>query len=214
MKSTSTPKETNSTAMNVSTSTAGVRRRTARGNQDEEENAATLNLGQEFEVQQVGHDGEVSDLITLNLSEARILIRSALKMRKKIMTPNGEFKDTTDLDMDDMDDMDDDHGNDDDNNEIAKAAIAVGANEVLKKTLDYLSVFSRFRDTETVAAVEALLKAPENSDLHPFEISQLGSLACEDVDEAKTLIPSLANKKSDDELQNILNQLSRLETPY
>ncbi|CEP24244.1 unnamed protein product [Cyberlindnera jadinii] len=197
--------------MNVSTSTAGVRRRTARGNLDEEENAATLNLGPEFDIHQIGHDGEVSDLIALNLSEARILIRSALKMRKKVMTPNGEFKDTADVDMDDLDD---DDGNDEDNNEIAKAAIAVGANEVLKKTLDYLSAFSRFRDTETVAAVEALLKAPENSDLHPFEVAQLGSLACDDVDEAKTLIPSLANKKSDDELKTILNQLSRLETPY
>jgi DNA-directed RNA polymerase II subunit RPB4 len=203
--------ETTEQQMNVSTSTAGVRRRTAKAHQGEEENAATLNLGAEFDVHQIGHDGEVSDLITLNLSEARILIRSALKMRKKVMTPNGEFKDVSEVDMADLDD---DNGDDDDNNEIAKAAIAVGANEVLKKTLDYLSVFSRFRDTETVAAVEALLKAPENSDLHPFEIAQLGSLSCDDVDEAKTLIPSLSNKKSDEELQNILNQLSRLETPY
>lgn len=195
--------------MNVSTSTAGVRRRTARGSQDVEENAATLNLGPEFDVRQQGHDGEVSDLIALNLSEARILIRSALKMRKRVMTPAGEFRDTGDMDLDDLDD-----GNDDDNNEIAKAAIAVGANEVLKKTLDYLSVFARFRDTETVAAAEQLLKAPENSDLHPFETAQLGSLACDDVDEAKTLVPSLVNKKTDEELQNILNQLSRLETPY
>lgn len=169
-----------------------------------------LQLGSEFAVKQVGHDGETSDLITLNLSEARILIRSALKMRKKIMTPQGAFIENPSIEDDD----DDDDGNDDDNNEIAKAAIAVGANEVLKKTLDYLTVFSRFRDTDTLSAVENVLKAPENGNLHPFEIAQLGSLACDDVDEAKTLIPSLVGKKTDEELQSILNQLSRLETPY
>jgi DNA-directed RNA polymerase II subunit RPB4 len=207
--------------MNVSTSTSGVRRRTVKSTQEQEENAAVLNLGPEFGVKQLGHDGEEVDLITLNLSEARIIIRSALKERKKLMTPNGEFKDEDQInndlrnlndDDDDVDDDDDD--DDDDNNEIAKAAIAVGANEVLKKTLDYLSTFARFKDTQTCSAVEQLLKAPENSNLHPFEIAQLGSLACDEADEAKTLIPSLADKKSDSELQNILNQLARLETPY
>ncbi|ONH66256.1 DNA-directed RNA polymerase II subunit RPB4 [Cyberlindnera fabianii] len=64
------------------------------------------------------------------------------------------------------------------------------------------------------AVKQNVLKAPENGNLHPFEIAQLGSLACDDVDEAKTLIPSLVGKKTDEELQSILNQLSRLETPY
>ncbi|ODQ57566.1 hypothetical protein WICANDRAFT_35144 [Wickerhamomyces anomalus NRRL Y-366-8] len=164
--------------MNVSTSTSGIKRRTVKTLNEEEENAATLHLGPEFDIKQYTHDGEAMDLIALNLSEARIVIRTALKERKKLMTPN------------------------------------VGANEVLKKTLDYLSVFARFRDSETCAAVEQVLKTPENSNLHPFELAQLGSLACDDTDEAKTLIPSLGNKKTDDELQNILNQLSRLETPY
>jgi len=201
--------------MNVSTSTSGIKRRSVKSLNEEEENAATLHLGSEFGIKQLTHDGETQDLIALNLSEARIIIRSALKERKKLMTPNGEFKENAaSLDAMDDEDIEDDDGNDDDNNEIAKAAIAVGANEVLKKTLDYLSVFSRFRDSQTCSAVEQLLKSPENSNLHPFELAQLGSLACDDTDEAKTLIPSLNNKKSDEELQNILNQLSRLETPY
>ncbi len=203
--------------MNVSTSTSGIKRRTVKTLNEEEENAATLHLGPEFDIKQYTHDGEAMDLIALNLSEARIVIRTALKERKKLMTPNGEFRENVTLNPDDDEDKKDDvdeDDNDDDNNEIAKAAIAVGANEVLKKTLDYLSVFARFRDSETCAAVEQVLKTPENSNLHPFELAQLGSLACDDTDEAKTLIPSLGNKKTDDELQNILNQLSRLETPY
>lgn len=202
--------------MNVSTSTSGIKRRSVKSLSEEEENAASLHLGSEFDIKQFTHDGEPMELIALNLSEARIVIRTALKERKKLMTPNGEFRENVDLgeDDDDKKDDDDDEDGDDDNNEIAKAAIAVGANEVLKKTLDYLSVFARFRDSETCAAVEQVLKTPENSNLHPFELAQLGSLACDDTDEAKTLIPSLGNKKSDDELQNILNQLSRLETPY
>lgn len=199
--------------MNVSTSTAGIKRRSVKSLNEEEENAATLHLGSEFDVRQYNHDGEPEDLIALNQSEARILIRSALKQRKKIMTPNGEFKEKANDQIEDESD-DEDDGQDDDNNEIAKAAIAVGANEVLKKTLDYLSVFARFRDAQTCSAVEQLLKSPENSNLHPFELAQLASLACDDADEAKTLIPSLSNKKTDEELQNILNQLSRLETPY
>lgn len=201
--------------MNVSTSTSGVRRRTVKSAQEAEENAAVLNLGPEFGLKQIGHSGEVVDLITLNLSEARIIIRSALKERKRLMTATGEFKDEDQINKELSNQNDDDDDNDDDdNNEIAKAAIAVGANEVLKKTLDYLSTFARFKDAQTCSAVEQLLKSPENSNLHPFEIAQLGSLSCDEADEAKTLIPSLSDKKTDAELQNILNQLARLETPY
>lgn len=79
---------------------------------------------------------------------------------------------------------------------------------VLRKTQEYLSIFARFRNEETVTAVENLLKSTENADLHPFEVAQLGSLACEEADEAKTLIPSLAKKKTDEELQLILSQVS------
>lgn len=44
--------------------------------------------------------------------------------------------------------------------------------------------------------------------MHPFEIAQLGSLGCDDADEAKTLIPSLANKRTDEELQDLLDHVS------
>lgn len=70
-----------------------------------------------------------------------------------------------------------------------------------------MSVFARFPNEETVTAVETLLHSAENSDLHPFEVAQLGSLACDDAEEAKTLIPSLAEKKTDEKLQLILDDV-------
>lgn len=42
-----------------------------------------LNLGREFDINQISHDGHASKLITLNLSETRILINAALKQRRK-----------------------------------------------------------------------------------------------------------------------------------
>lgn len=62
--------------------------------------------------------------------------------------------------------------------------------------------------------MEQLLKGPNNADLHPFEIAQLGSLGCDDADEAKTLIPSLANKRTDEELQDLLDHVSIIMAHY
>jgi hypothetical protein len=39
-----------------------------------------------------------------------------------------------------------------------------------------------------------------------------GSLACDSYDEAKTLIPSLANKMSDEELEAMLLEMQKLRT--
>lgn len=41
--------------------------------------------------------------------------------------------------------------------------------------------------------------------------SGTGSLCCENADEAKTLIPSLQDKISDDDLQYLLNEISKLQ---
>jgi len=38
---------------------------------------------------------------------------------------------------------------------------------------------------------------------------KLGSLCCELAEEAKTLIPSLADKISDEDLQELLNEISK-----
>lgn len=102
------------------------------------------------------------------------------------------------------------------------------------KTQDYLDVFARFKNTENITAVERVLGAQPQ--LEPFEKSQLGmapsiqfhkclkgmeglttpgaeaSLCCESAEEAKTLIPSLTNKITDVDLQDILDEITKLRT--
>jgi DNA-directed RNA polymerase II subunit RPB4 len=38
----------------------------------------------------------------------------------------------------------------------------------------------------------------------------IGSLCCDSAEEAKTLIPSLTDKISDDDLQELLNEITKL----
>ncbi|KAI9798947.1 MAG: RNA polymerase B [Piccolia ochrophora] len=77
--------------------------------------------------------------------------------------------------------------------------------EMLKKTQDYLNVFARFKQKENIEAVERLLAAHVN--LEPFERSQL-------AEEAKTLIPSLVNKKSDADLQELLDDILKMRYSF
>jgi len=81
-------------------------------------------------------------------------------------------------------------------------------NDVISKTQSYLDVFSRFKQREGVQAVEKMLM--NQKDLQAFERAQLGTLCCETAEEAKTLIPSLADKKSDDDLQELLDEITKL----
>ncbi|KAK2068713.1 hypothetical protein P8C59_003341 [Phyllachora maydis] len=81
--------------------------------------------------------------------------------------------------------------------------------EVLVKTLDYLDAFSRFKEKENVEAAERLLSA--HKQLTKFERAQLGSLGCADAEEAKTLIPSLVDKISDEDLQELVAELGSLQ---
>uniref|UniRef100_A0A060TC49 ARAD1D36894p n=1 Tax=Blastobotrys adeninivorans TaxID=409370 RepID=A0A060TC49_BLAAD len=178
--------------MNISTSTIQQRRKRPTQNITEEEDASQLKLGPEFDIEQITHDGVKTPLITLNLSETRLLINAAIKQRRKeAAAAAGQ-------------DFEDENTNDDDDEEDFS-----NSNEVLRKTQEYLALFARFRNEQTVGAVETLLKSDDNADLHPFEIAQLGSLACDEADEAKTLIPSLASKKTDQELQVLLDHLRR-----
>ena len=180
----------------------------------EEENAATLHLGEEFQLQQINHQGEEENLIALNLSEARLIIKETLQNRKKLFkawASNGSDKD---VEMDDEDSVNIHTQTQEkelqDIDRLLEQTTG-GQNQALKQTMIYLTNFSRFRDQETVTAVSQLLSS---TGLHPFEVAQLGSLSCEDADEAKTLIPSLSNKISDENLERILKELSNLETLY
>lgn len=194
--------------MNISTSTIAQGRRKPTQNIIDDEDASELKLGPEFDITQITHDGTETPLITLNLSETRLLINTALRQRRREENAGNDMDDVEDNDNDDEEDFS-------------------NSNEVLRKTQEYLSIFARFRDEQTVSAVEHLLKSPENANLHPFEVAQLGkfrhkkfaialrnrsnsvgSLACEEAEEAKTLIASLGDKKSDQELQVLLDQVS------
>lgn len=197
--------------MNISTSTFQTSRRRLK-KVEEEENAATLSLGHEFQLKQINHQGEEEELIALNLSEARLIIKEALVERRNALKNSDITKNETTDDFDNVEFM----RNETRENELQSIGTLLeqttgGNNKDLKNTMEYLTNFSRFRDQETVSAVIQLLKS---TNLHPFEIAQLGSLACDTADEAKTLIPSLTNKISDDELERTLKELSNLETLY
>ncbi len=100
------------------------------------------------------------------------------------------------------------------------------------KTTEYLDHFARFKRKENVEAVERLLSA--HKELAKFERAQLGtspihlsnkhfevvtrtrltkstgSLCCDTAEEAKTLIPSLQDKITDDDLQELLDEITKL----
>ncbi|XXG99056.1 Pumilio y domain member 6 [Hypoxylon texense] len=84
----------------------------------------------------------------------------------------------------------------------------VNESEMLTKTIDYLDTFARFKEKESVEAVERLLSS--HKEFAKFERAQLGSLCCETAEEAKYLIPSLTNKINDDDLQEILDEMYKL----
>ncbi|KAF2836331.1 RNA polymerase II [Patellaria atrata CBS 101060] len=80
--------------------------------------------------------------------------------------------------------------------------------ETINKMQDYLAVFARFKNQGNIHMIEQTLNS--RTVLDPFERSQLGTLCCESADEAKTLIPSLTNKISDSDLQDLLDEITRL----
>ncbi|RYP04178.1 hypothetical protein DL765_010279 [Monosporascus sp. GIB2] len=112
--------------------------------------------------------------------------------------------------------------------------------EMLTKTVDYLDAFSRFKKKENVEAVERLLSAHkefhkfERAQLvvssgagssttglrederdrtwgaNADRKNSTGSLCCETAEEAKTLIPSLQDKISDEDLQDLLDEMYKL----
>lgn len=188
----------------MSTSALGVRRRKPKSqNIDDDENAATLKLGPEFQLMQITNSGETEQLIALNLSEARLLIRAALKERKSKVDSSKNYGE------------DDDEENERED-EIANIELAgPNLNEIVHKTLNYLSTFSRFKNSSSTETVEKLLNdfsSQASEPLHPFELSQLGNLECEDAEEAKSLIPSIAHKVSDVQLKTLLTELRKYQT--
>lgn len=82
-------------------------------------------------------------------------------------------------------------------------------NPVLKKAHEYAQRFDPFKSGDTAMAVRDQL-ADVKPGLHPFEIAQLASLVPDSSEEAKLIIPSLADKYDDMQMQEILNGLNTL----
>ncbi|KAF2718821.1 RNA polymerase II, partial [Polychaeton citri CBS 116435] len=82
-------------------------------------------------------------------------------------------------------------------------------NDVYVKTREYLNLFARFKDLPAVQSVESYLEKLSDK-LAPFEKAQLGTLCCDTAEEARTLVPSLEGKFSDDQLQQVLDDISKL----
>lgn len=143
-----------------------------------EEASSVLSLGPEF-----------TDVPTLSLSEARILISAITDAQRRT---NKNFRE----------------------------------NEVLQKTQDYLEVFARFKQQATVTQLESMLRNVPG--LESYERSQLGmsltpffiglilttvstaTLLPSDPDEAKTLVPSIANKITDDAMREVCDQMDEM----
>ena len=83
--------------------------------------------------------------------------------------------------------------------------------DIYTKTREYVAMFARFKDSQTVTQVDTissrLLNVPG---IRNFERAQLATLCCDTAEEARTLIPSLEGKISDDELQQVLDDISKL----
>ncbi|TVY53522.1 DNA-directed RNA polymerase II subunit rpb4 [Lachnellula suecica] len=88
----------------------------------------------------------------------------------------------------------------------SEAALVINA-LVAKRRVDRKNVNETERK-ENVEAVERLLTA--HKELAKFERAQLGSLCCDSAEEAKTLIPSLTDKITDDDLQELLDEITKL----
>lgn len=109
----------------------------------------------------------------------------------------------------------------------------------MSRTIDYLDAFARFKQKENVEAVERLLSTHKEltnferaqigawtasslfsllaAGLTPFSLymrlifpSRAGSLVCETAEEAKYLIPSITKKISDEDLQDLLDEMGKL----
>ena len=93
---------------------------------------------------------------------------------------------------------------------------------VARKTKEYVDDFSRYKEQSTIREVRTVLikhaaqpgaeDLPEEErglQLTQFEMAQIANLAVSDLDEARTLIPTLASK-DDAQLESLLNELAAI----
>ncbi|CAI7857563.1 unnamed protein product [Closterium sp. NIES-53] len=88
-------------------------------------------------------------------------------------------------------------------------------NSVLEKSLQYVKRFSRYQNPQAVKQVREALAG--KGKLHEFEVCVIGNLAPDTVDEAKSLVPSLAMDGrepmiDDDQIEAMLQDLKTIRT--
>ncbi|KAF1999327.1 hypothetical protein P154DRAFT_523357 [Amniculicola lignicola CBS 123094] len=128
--------------------------------------------------------GDFDNVHALSVSEARAVITAVHAARKK--------KDATSNPL----------GGDRIHNEST----------TITQFMEYVENFARYKENENLHALSGLLDS--HSELTSVEKALLGSLACENADEAKTLIPSLMSKISDDNLAGLLNEMTKLQDRF
>ncbi|ORY14558.1 HRDC-like protein [Clohesyomyces aquaticus] len=130
--------------------------------------------------------GDFEDVHALSVSEARAVITAVHSARKKKdpgSNPLGADR-------------------------VHNDSQYVIAHPTITAFMEYLETFSRYKQNENLHALSGLLDS--QSELTSVEKAMLGSLACDSADEAKTLIPSLANKMTDEALQSMLDEMQKL----
>ncbi|KAK5174315.1 RNA polymerase B [Saxophila tyrrhenica] len=124
--------------------------------------------------------GEYTDVPCLSVSEANTILQKVIEARNK---PD----------------------------ESGRKPPGMPSSDVFTKTEIYLKLFARFNGEQAVQQVESVSsKLVGPGGITGFERAQLGTLCCDTVEEARTLIPSLEGKVSDDDLQQVLDDISKL----
>ncbi|KAL0481857.1 DNA-directed RNA polymerase II subunit RPB4 [Acrasis kona] len=82
-----------------------------------------------------------------------------------------------------------------------------GINDVFEKALKYVNQFGGNQNSETIKEIR---KLGQRQQLHQFEIASLANLAIGDLEEAKTLLPSL-KRYTDEAITDMLNDLTNLK---
>ncbi|CAK4031522.1 DNA-directed RNA polymerase II subunit rpb4 [Lecanosticta acicola] len=96
--------------------------------------------------------------------------------------------------------------------QLEKANRRPNHTEIYFKTRDYCRHFARFKDDNSIRQVNHISTELTERDLGitQFERAQLATLCCDTAEEAKTLIPSLEGKITDEELEAVLADISKL----
>ncbi|CAG8541252.1 5753_t:CDS:2 [Paraglomus occultum] len=80
--------------------------------------------------------------------------------------------------------------------------------DVYRKTWEYVRKFGKFNNEDAVKDLRTTLV---KHNLHKYELAQLVNLCPEELDEAKSLVPSLARRFEDDEIRQMLEEIATLK---